>query len=193
MQGNKENYVVAGLAFVTGAFFGAIDIFGTIEINNEINILDALTLGAMLLIAFLIPTTVKKILDDNKSVKILLVEETQDLLALTKVAYAGINNFFTTDKELLGTDKDFIIESFYDAELKMDSIREQFKVSYPDKTAIHQDLTNALLKYKSFVTGGIFMNSKYTQIDDGFFMKNKSAFSEFEKHLMTKIHSIHKF
>jgi hypothetical protein len=193
MFGYRGNYILAVVCLATGAFFGSIGMFGSIKVNAEINILDALSLCATLLIAFLIPTTVKKILDDNRSVKILLVEETQDLLSLSKAVYAKINNFYTSEKQMTGADKDAVIEAFYTAELKMDSIREQFDVSYPDKTLIHEDITIALLKYKSFVTGGIFMNSKYIEIDHNFFMENKSEFSEFEKHVMTKVHKIHKF
>tara|TARA_B100000508_G_scaffold36077_1_gene27895 strand:- start:13789 stop:14370 length:582 start_codon:yes stop_codon:yes gene_type:complete len=193
MLGNKGHYLIAILSFITGAFFGSVGVFGSLNIDTTVNILDVASLIATIAIAVIIPTTVKKILDDNKSVKILLVEEVKLLIEEVEDIYKKINELYTKEEALSDQIKNGLLEDFYDAGLRLDLLREQFKVSFPEKKKSHEKITQSLRKYKSFVTGGKLMNSKYTHIDYDFFMKNKNEFAEFKKELMAKIHEIHKY
>lgn len=178
------------LAIVTGFFFGSINIH-EIKFEKEINIVEGLNLLVTLGIGLIIPLVLKKFLDDRGNIKALIIDQVHNLIKETKESYKEVNNCYSKGS-ITPENKDRIISFFSNAEMQLDSIREQLKVSFPNKSA-SDNLTNALIKYKGFLTGGELMNSRFTIITDDFYAKNKTEFLSFQKDLMVEIHYIYKY
>ncbi len=189
----SSTWVIAGLSLATGFFFGAINDITNVTLKTEANILDVLSFLVTIAIAIFVPSYIKKAIDDRKDVKLLVVGEVKELIALAKEPHKIVQTAFVQEQAIGSTERDKVVDLFFDTELKNDSIREQITISFDKHSAIADEITTALFQYKSFLTGGKFMNSRYKKIDYDFFQEDKKEFAELEKRLMRSIHQIHKF
>ncbi|USN95021.1 MAG: hypothetical protein H6791_01150 [Candidatus Nomurabacteria bacterium] len=166
---------------------------GAFTIDNTINTLDFISLLVTISIACFVPFLIKKAIDDNRGIKSLLIEEVKDLICLIEKNHKIISELFSQGTAVENKHRDAVIYNFFDAELKLDSIRSQLEISYSSKKGFSQKIFDHSIKYKQFLTDSKFMISSYTQVDFDFYREETNAFAGFQKALMSQIHEIHKF
>lgn len=190
---NRWTYILTFLCLATGFFFGSINNYTAVTLDNEVNVLDVLSLLITIGIAVFVPSLIKKAIDDRKDVKMLLIDEVKELINLVKLPHQVVQDLYSKNETIAQSARDNIVNLFHDAELKNDSIREQIEVSFRNHSTTTKEITNLLLEYKAFLTGGVLMSSKYVSIDFEFYRQDKTAFANFEKGLKKVMHEIHKF
>ncbi|MDQ5957061.1 MAG: hypothetical protein QG614_32 [Patescibacteria group bacterium] len=173
--------------------FQLIGGLGVFKIDNSINTLDFISLLVTICIAIFVPFLIKKAIDDNRGIKSLLIEEVKNLICLVEENHKIISNLYSQGTTIENKHRDNVRENFFDAELKLDSIRSQLEISYPLKDDFSKKIFDHAIKYKQFLTDSKFMMSSYTQVDYDFYREEKNAFATFQKSLVTQIHEIHKF
>lgn len=166
---------------------------GAFEIDNKINTLDFISLLITICIALFVPFLIKKAIDDNRGIKSLLIDEVKELICLVEENHKIISGLYSQSTTIENKHRDAVRENFFDAELKLDSIRSQLEISYSSKKDFSEKVFNHSIKYKQFLTDSKFMMSSYTQVDYDFYREEKNAFAGFQKALMSQIHEIHKF
>lgn len=169
---------------------GGLSVF---KIDNTINTLSFISLLVTICMAIFVPFLIKKAIDDNRGIKSLLIDELKNLISLVEENHKVISNLYSQGATIESGHRDNMIENFFDAELKIDSIRSQLEISYPFKKDFSKKVFDHTIKYKQFLTDSKFMISSYTQIDHDFYRGEKNAFAVFQKSLITQIHEIHKF
>ncbi len=173
--------------------FQLIGKLGVFEIDNKINTLDFISLLITICIALFVPFLIKKVIDDNRGIKSLLIDEVKELICLVEENHKIISELYSQSTTIEGEHRDAVRENFFDAELKLDSIRSQLEISYSSKKDFSEKIFDHSIKYKQFLTDSKFMMSSYTQVDYDFYREEKNAFAGFQKALMSQIHEIHKF
>lgn len=173
--------------------FQLIGGMGVFEIENKINTLDFISLLITICIALFVPFLIKKAIDDNRGIKSLLIDEVKELICLVEENHKIISGLYSQSTIIENKHRDTVRENFFDAELKLDSIRSQLEISYPSKKDFSEKIFSNSIKYKQFLTDSKFMMSSYTQVDHDFYREEKNAFAAFQKALMSQIHEIHKF
>ncbi len=178
------------LVILNFQFVGKLGVF---KIDNTINILSFVSLLVTICIAIFVPFLIKKVIDDNRGIKSILIEEIKSLICIIEQNHKIIADLFSDGVSIANEHRDKTRENFFDAELKLDSIRSQLEISYPFKKTFFKKIFDHSIMYKQFLTDSKFMMSSYTQVDYDFYREDKNAFAKFQKSLMTQIHEIHKF
>ena len=178
------------LTILNFQLLGGLDAF---KIDNTINTLDFISLLVTIAIACFVPFLLKKAIDDNRGIKSLLIEEVEDLISLVEENHKIISDLYSQETIVENKHREAVRDNFFDAELKVDSIRSQLEISYQSKKDFSQKIFDHVIKYKQFLTDGKFVMSSYTKVDYDFYREEKNAFAGFQKALMSQIHDIHKF
>lgn len=166
---------------------------GAFIIDNTINTLSFISLLVTISIAIFVPFLIKKAIDDNRGIKLLIIDEVKELIKLVEKNHKIIAELFSQNIKIENNHRDEIRENFFDTELKMDSLKSQLEVSYHSKDKLQKQIFEDYLKYKQFLTDGKFMMSSYLNVDYDFYREEKNAFAKFQKNLVVYIHEIHKF
>lgn len=187
-------YIFIPIAFALGILVRKFsEILPNSTFQTQINILDLANLLVSLLIAFMIPFFVTKIIEDNRGVKACLIDELRDLLKILikirdVVSNAHINGSFKV------ADRDNIIYTFDEAELKVNSFQEQIRVGFPEKSKKTNNKLKALFfEYQNLLTSREIATSTFKKVDDRFNRENNTAHSKIETGIKTIIQEIHKF
>lgn len=190
---NAVSYAIKILLFLGGILVGSvIKRLPYLKLDPAVNVIDLATLIATVAIAFMIPVYVQKFIEDNRGVKASLVEELKDLLLVISRIKTIISDSHI-DGNFMPKNRDDILFVFYEAELKINSIEEQFKVAYKsDCEEVSNSLKGFLFAYQDYLTGGELMLSSFTRIDDRFYKENSTEYSKIETGIKTMIQKIHK-
>lgn len=163
-----------------------------VKFNPEIKIYEVANLLLTLAIGIAIPLLVKKWIEDNRSVKISLVDEIKNILSTLnkiKLLLDNCHKCSTITKE----QKDEINYLFHESELQINSLNEQLKISFdPQCKKIIDKLKENYHIYKDYLTGGELMLSSFVKVDDRFYREHKTEQSKIETYLKTVIHQIYK-
>jgi uncharacterized protein (DUF342 family) len=163
-----------------------------VKFNPEIKIYEVANLLLTLIIGITIPLLVKKWIEDNRSVKISLVDEIKNILSTLnkiKLLLDNCHKCSTITKE----QKDEINYLFHESELQINSLNEQLKISFdPQCKKIIDKLKENYHTYKDYLTGGELILSSFVRVDDRFYREHKTEQSKIETYLKTVIHQIYK-
>lgn len=161
--------------------------------DNEVDVLSLFSLITTVIIAFAIPFVVKKLIEDNRQIKSLLIEELKLLIAaLTEVK--SIINECHSRGDIKDDDKDRINYAFHEADLQLVSLREQLLIAFPAKAkTLTDNLTDSYFEYNGDLTGGVLMTSKFKVVDDQFRRNHDTSFSNLVTKIKKATHSVHKF
>ena len=166
---------------------------GAFVVDNTINTLSFISLLVTISIAVFVPFLIKKAIDDNRGIKLLIIEEIKELIIIVEKNHKVVSDLYSQNTNIENTHRDDIRENFFDTELKIDSLKSQLEVSYPSKNKIQKGIFEDYLAYKQFLTDSKFMMSSYLNVDYDFYREEKNAFAKFQKNLIVYIHEIHKF
>jgi len=167
--------------------------FPYLELDPKINFLSLANLIVAIVIAFLIPFTVKKYIEDEKDIKSFLVDELKELISIVNCIKSIISDAHSNGS-FSNNNRDCIIYKFHEAELKVNSIREQVKIAFESKSVeVEKNLSESLSKYDDYITGGELMNSSFVKVDERFFKESNVEYSKIETSLKKLIHKVYKF
>ncbi len=178
--------------FASGVMVGHIVYdFPFLTLDHEVNIVSLINLVVTVVIAFMIPFFVSKILQDSRDIKEYLISEVKELIELNKkvkkiLVKAYLANTFSVNE------RNEIIHAFHEIELKVGSIQEQMRLFSKTAEAISNDMKIALFKYKDFMTGGRLMLSTFVKVDDAFYQECGDEHMKIETIFKTSIQKIHK-
>jgi len=185
--------IILILVFLVGATLGFIwKDLPFVKFNPEIKIYEIANLFLTVAIGITIPLLVKKWIEDNRSVKSVLVDEIKNIIGTLdkiKTIISSCHSCSTITKE----QKDEINYLFHKSELQINSLNEQLKISFESqgKKIIEKLKVNYHL-YKDYLTGGELMLSSFVKVDDRFYREHNTEQSKIETYLKTIIHQIHK-
>ena len=183
--------IVSTIALLVGICIGVfIKNFPGITYENKVEFLDILTFLLTLGIGVFIPFFIKKWIDDNKSIKEYLVREVEELQTVVLEVRDRIEECYkksSTESQ----DRDHVNYVFHKAELQIQSIEEQFNISFSGRKELVEDLKNDYHKYKDFITGGEFMVSDF-KIDLRYQRDHSNKFNDLNSNLKKLIHKLHK-
>lgn len=182
------------IVFIFGLLVGRLwKNFPYLKFNPEINILDSVNLLVMVIIAFMIPIFITKLIEDKRGIKIILIDETRELISIISEIKNIISSAHSSGA-LKVTDKDDINFKFHEAELKANSILEQIKESFVNNSPEVQGTIKGLLwNYKDYLTGGELMHSSFIKVNQHFYRENITEYYKIETGLKTLIQKICKF
>ena len=165
--------------------------FPVLTLDKNVELIDLLTLIVTVAIGVVFPFLIKKWIDDNESIKKYLVSEIEELLSIIKENKVIIEESYRND-EFTQQNRDNINFTFHSAELQIESLEKQFKISFPNEKKMLPDLKSAFRTYKDFLTGGELMYSTFTKVELMFQKNHLNEFNSFESFLKELIHKIHR-
>lgn len=179
--------------FIVGLIIGLVwKDLPFVKFNNEIKLYEVANLLLTIIIGVSIPLLLKKWIEDNRSVKGSLVDEVKNIISSIdriKCIITKCHSDLSVSKE----QKDEVNYIFHTSELQINSLIEQIKISFdPQSKAIIENLKKNYHTYKDFLTGGEFMISSFTKIDDRFYREHNTEQAKIETCLKTIIHKIYK-
>ena len=189
---NKNQKVTIGLVIISILLIGVcIVVFvkncSILEFERKISISETLTFLVTLAIGIVFPFLIKKWLSDNQTIKNYLVKEIEQLIFEIKKNKNLIAQSYTSG-EFKSDHRDEINFTFHSTELQIESIQNQFKVSFPNSMKIVEDMKDSFRVYKDYLTGGELMISTFNKIESRFYREHSSKYNKFESHLKEMIH-----
>lgn len=179
--------IVLAIGLCLGIFVKNIPV---VVFKNEIDLFSALTFIVTLGIGVIYPFLIKKWIDDNKSIKSYLVQEVEVLEGILKKNENVINECYE-NKKIDTRDRDSVNFNLFKADLQIESIENQFKISFPNKSKLISKMKECNESYYHFLTGGNFMVSDF-QIDSRFYKEHQTQLNKLIMGLKEIIHKIHK-
>lgn len=180
-------FILVIIGICLGVF---IENFPGVTYKNEIDLFSALTFLVTLGIGIIFPFLIKKWIDDNNSIKQYIVLEIEALETLLNENMKIIEDCYKS-KTITADHRDKVNFVFFNADLQIESIENQFKVSFPNNNTLVTKLKAKNGEYYHFLTGGNFMISDFV-IDARFFKEHKTELNHLTMHLKQLIHKIHK-
>ena len=186
--------ILALFPFGTGIFFDRLFInFPLLQLDPKINILQIASLVVTVVIAFLIPLYVNKLIEDKRGAKSFIIEELKELIKITFKIKDVISNAHEIGV-FTSKDRDTINYIFHEAELKIFSIQEQIKEAFEHNVEnTSKNLSSLVSVYKEHVTGGELMHSGFNKVDERYYRENNTKYSKLETGLKKFIQSVYKF
>jgi hypothetical protein len=163
-----------------------------ITLQKEVGFGDIANFVLALVVAIIIPIILNSWLDNARNIKNFLNEATKprghDLNRLQQtIDNCCISGTTTTQ------DKQEILTKISCLEMKIDSLIQQFSLSFKRKTGdIRERLYSECREYWKETTGGDLMNEDF-QINKSFCKAHDKAFLKFEGYLKKSIHAINQF
>ena len=192
---NRKSLIIAifvGFIILLGGV--AIGIFikniPGVAYKNEIDLFGVLTFLVTLGIGIVFPFLIKKWIDDKNSIKQYLVQEIEILEKILRKNMEIIEDCYK-DKDVKAEHKDKVNFTFFNADLQIESIENQFKVSFPNSLYLVESLKSSNGEYYHFLTGGEFMVSDF-KIDSRFYREHTTNLNRMIMNLKELIHEIHK-
>lgn len=158
--------------------------------KNEVDLFSALTFLVTLGIGIVFPFLIKKWIDDNKSIKLYLIKEVEMLETILCKNIVVIDDCYKT-KEITAEHKDKVNFTFFNADLQIESLENQFKISFPNNLQLIESIKQNNGEYYHFLTGGDFMISDF-KIDSRFYKEHKTKLNRMTMNLKELIHQVHK-
>lgn len=195
---NQKNKILFFVGFPVTLLLGIvigriIKDFPLIAWDNKVSFTSALSLIVTVGIGVMIPFFVKKLIDDNRGIKCFLVDEIKDLIIIVSKIRDIISSAYSVSKFEV-SDRDKIIYQFHAAQLKVDSIEDQLKISFKKQSPkLVAELKSCLSAYKEYLTDGEMMVSTFNKITDHFYKESSNEYSKIETGFKKTIHRIHKF
>lgn len=180
--------ILVVIGILIGIFYKNFPLF---TLDTNIEIIDLLTLIVTVAIGVVFPFLIKKWVDDNESIKKYLVSEIEELLSVIKENKSIIEKSYR-EESFSQEDRDNINFTFHSAELQIDSLEKQFKISFANEKQMIPDLKTAYRAYKDFLTGGELMYSTFTKVELPFQKNHLNQFNNFESFLKELIHKVHR-
>lgn len=195
METIKKNLpmcIVIMTSFLLGMLLDhCIRSYPLLKLDTEINILDAATLLFTIIISFMIPFFVTKLIEDTQGIKKFLVDEVKELITILDSIKKVISDSYSKEVYDQTSDRDSILNKINEAELKVDCILKQIDVAFPKKAKQSKSiLTDLLFNFEDSLTGGELMHSNFNKVDDRFYKKIISDYSTIETGLKTYIQKI---
>ncbi len=192
---SKKVIIIAGIIAILLIFAGIalgvfIKNFPGVSYKNEIDLFSALTFIVTLGIGIIFPFLIKKWIDDNQSIKLYLVQEVEILESILKENMTVIEDCYRT-RTVTSDHKDKVNFTFFNADLQIESLQNQFKISFPNNLNLIESIKSQNSEYYHFLTGGDFMVSDF-QIDSRFYKEHKTKLNRMTMNLKELIHKIHK-
>lgn len=192
-----KNKILVGILFlilfISGLAIGLVwKDLPYIKFNSELKLSEVANFILTLTLGIVIPFMVKKWIEDNRAVKVALVDEIKNIIYTLNKIKSLIDTCHTSNS-ITKDQKDDINFFFHESELQINSFEEQLKISFPNEcNSISTDLKTNYFKYKDYLTGGELMLSSFKRIDSRFYREHKNESFKIETHLKTLIHKIHK-
>ncbi|MCK9445275.1 hypothetical protein M0Q50_00095 [bacterium] len=165
--------------------------FPYLQLDPKINLLNVANLLISILIAFLIPLYFKKLTEEKHDQKIFLIDDFKELITIVKKIKSIVSDAY--NKRVFSTqDRDNIILTFTEAELKVDSIKSQISLFGNGSRKISEDLTEHLFEYNDYLTGGEMMLSSFDSVDLRFYTDNNIKYGKLETEIKNLIHKTYK-
>lgn len=188
----RKNWLIILFIFIVCFIISNIIVkFTGFEIDYHIRLYEIMYFALTFFIGILIPFYIKKLIEDNRSIKSILIDDAKDLLN----GLSSINTNIRKEQQVepvSSTTKDNINYCFHLAELKLDSLDQQLSISFSnDRKKIIEPLKKVYFDYKNFLTGGEFMVSTFKN-SDKFIRENNVNFSDFDLAVKKAIHKISK-
>lgn len=192
---NKKIVIIASIVLVLSILAGItigvfVKNFPGVSYKNEIDLLGALTFIVTLGIGIIFPFLIKKWIDDNQSIKLYLVQEVEMLESILYENMTIIEDCYKT-KTVTAEHKDKVNFTFFNADLQIESLENQFKISFPKNLNLIETIKSQNSEYYHFLTGGDFMISDF-KIDSRFYKDHKTKLNRMTMNLKELIHKIHK-
>lgn len=192
---NKKIIIIGGiiaiLLILAGIALGVfVKNFPGVSYKNEIDLFSVLTFLVTLGIGIIFPFLIKKWIDDNQSIKLYLVKEVEMLESILDENMSVIEDCYKT-KTVTLEHKDKVNFTFFNADLQIESLQNQFKISFPNNLNLIESIKSQNSEYYHFLTGGDFMVSDF-QIDSRFYKEHKTKLNRMTMNLKELIHKIHK-
>jgi hypothetical protein len=182
------------VAFCFGIFVDRLFVnFPYLELDPQVGVIDVAGLTVGIFIALLIPFSVSKLIEDKRGIKAFLVEEIKDLIqiiaeikqVLREAHVAGV---------FIDKDRDKIVYTIHEAELKIDSINEQIEEAFENKAKVtKKTLTDLLIRYDKYLTGGELILASFIKVDERYYKESNLEHSKIETGLKTLLQRIYKF
>ncbi len=183
--------VIALLLIFVGIALGVfIKNFPGVSYKNEVDLFSVLTFLVTLGIGIIFPFLIKKWIDDNRSIKLYLVKEVEKLELILNENMEVIEECYKT-KIVNSEHKDKVNFTFFNADLQIESLENQFKISFPNNINLIELIKNQNSEYYHFLTGGDFMVSDF-RIDSRFYKDHRTKLNRMIMNLKELIHKIHK-
>ncbi len=182
------------LGFMVGISFSKLYAnIGFLEFDGKVNIVSAAGLFVSTCIAIGIPFFLKKFIDDNRYIKSFLATEILSLIE-TLCEIKTVFSLCYDCGKITPEDKIKIGYIIYTAELQINSISEQVKISFNKRAKKHiSELKEHYFIYNEGLTGGVLMTPEFTTVDDNFRKNHDTELNTFVTHLKNLVHMIHKF
>lgn len=194
MTNRKNLLIISIIGFLVLCAGVCIGVFSknipAVTYKNEIDLFSALTFLVTLGIGIVFPFLIKKWVDDNNSIKTYLVQEIEMLESILSENMSIINDCYQ-NKKITSEHKDKVNFTFFNADLQIESIENQFRVSFPNNLKLVDELKQNNIEYYHFLTGGDFMISDFN-IDARFYKEHKTQLNRMTMNLKQLIHKIHK-
>lgn len=192
-----KRYLEIGSASILGLIIGiSIDRivkgYPFFKWDNQVNVISLLSLVISIVIAFLIPFSVSKIIEDKRIIKMFFIDEFKQLIDISAKVNSIIAECYSrSDHNIEPADKDRIIYHLHLAELKLSSINQQLESVFHRKSAdIEKKLTSSYIDYDRNVSGGELMNSDFYVVDTRFLRESQNEFSKFETAIKTTLQNV---
>lgn len=162
-----------------------------IKIVYEIKITEIIGIFLTIFIGFLIPFYLKKLIDDNRTIKELLIQVCNQITNTKSSILKSIKD--TPQNTSFNQEcKDLILFQYTEIESLIDSLENQINISFPKSTkTIVESLRNSYFEYKSFITGGDLMNSSFKN-STHFIKECQVKTAKMEESIKIVIHKISK-
>jgi hypothetical protein len=142
--------------------------FPFINWNKEVKIYEVFQIGSTLFIGIAIPFLVKKLLEDNKTIKGLIVDESKEIIDLTEKIKELLDKG-REEKNISEEDKQYISLRFSELELAIISLEESLKLSFKEKyNDQYQNLKIAYFNFWKKITDGELMSSSFSTLTNDY-------------------------
>lgn len=190
---NSKTILLTVFAFVVGVVLDRlVKNFPFFTFDGDINGLDLANLVITLLIAYLIPSSVSKIIEDQRGIKTCIIDDLNNLLEIVQEVKKIISESYAGGS-ISVSNKDRIYYVFFEAQLKVTSIQTQINESFSRKaTELNKQLEDAIFNFDDAITGGVLAQSTFVTIDDNFRRQSDTDHSKFGTQIKTIIHKVHK-
>lgn len=182
------NVAVLLVGVIVGFF---VKNFPIIVWKNEVKIFEVLQWITTALIGLLIPFAIKKLIDDNRQIKQVLIDDFKGLIVELKKIKDKLESSYQVGS-VGAKDKDAINMLFSDVDIKMSNLNDLFLIAFPKNSLIFETTNTEYIKYWKGVTGGQLMSSSYTVIDEQFFRDQNLNFGALEKEIKIAIIKLNK-
>lgn len=152
--------------------------FPLFTLNYNLKITEVLTVITTFSVGIFVPLIVKKLIDDNRSFRNTLIDESNNFIKTAERLDDRINELYSS-KKLLQRDKEYINLLFEISDEEFNLLYSFLEQYCNSKAKGHlENLKNKWIEYWKILTGSEMTSKSITKIDDSTFKKATKTFSE---------------